>query len=266
MAKIYLKSAYRSVGIHPSQYQFAGLQWHFEGQSAPTYMVDTRLMFGASQAVGIFHRLSNSIVRMVKRRKLIGNVVNYLDDFLVIAPTKYQCQLLMDEVLKLIVSLGFDINWQKVVYPAQVVTFLGIEINSVTSYLSIPASKLAEIKSKLLLWVGKKSTTKHELQSLAGTIAWGAKCIRAVRPILRNIIDLYKGLKLPSHHVHLPSCIKSDVLFFLSGVQSLMACPLLIIKGHSLLPLYALMPFCSLGLLIITLTLCMLTGISMLPA
>ena len=66
MAKIDLKSAYRSVGIHPSQYQFAGLQWQFEGQYAPTYMVDTRLMFGASQAVGIFHRLSNSIVHMVK--------------------------------------------------------------------------------------------------------------------------------------------------------------------------------------------------------
>ena len=130
---------------------------------------------------------------------------------MVIAPTEYQCQQLMNEMLGLIVSLGFDVNWQKVVYPAQVVTFLGIQINSVTSYLSIPASKLAEIKSKLLLWVGKESATKRELQSLAGTIAWGAKCIRAVRPILRSLIDLYKGLKLPSHHVRLPSCIKSDV-------------------------------------------------------
>ena len=49
---------------------------------------------------------------------------------------------------------------------------------------------------------------------MAGTVAWGAKCIRAIRPILRNIIDLYKGLKSPSHHARLPSCIKSDVLFF----------------------------------------------------
>ena len=171
MAKIDLKSVHRSVGIYPSQYLFAGLQWHFEGQSAPTYMVDTRLMFGASQAVGIFHRLSNSIVRMVKRRNIKCEVVNYLDDFLLIASTKHQCQVLMDEVLKLIVSLGFDINKQKLVYPAQVVTFLGIEINSVTLNLAIP------LQSKLSTWMGKKSATKRELQSLAGTIAWGAKCI-----------------------------------------------------------------------------------------
>ena len=49
MAKIDLKSAYRSVLIHPSQYHLTGLKWEFEGEKC--YMIDTRLPFGARLSV-----------------------------------------------------------------------------------------------------------------------------------------------------------------------------------------------------------------------
>ena len=45
---------YRHVGLHPSQYKFTGMQWHFEGDSKPTYMYDTRLPFGASGVRRLF--------------------------------------------------------------------------------------------------------------------------------------------------------------------------------------------------------------------
>ena len=77
MAKLDLKSAYRYVGIRPSHYALAGLQWTFAGHTIPTYMVDTRLMFGASQAVGIFHRISNALVRMIQSQITVGRVINY---------------------------------------------------------------------------------------------------------------------------------------------------------------------------------------------
>ena len=43
LAKIDLKSAYRSVSIHPSNYKYTGLKWHFKGDSKVTmvtYMYD----------------------------------------------------------------------------------------------------------------------------------------------------------------------------------------------------------------------------------
>ena len=97
--------------------------------------------------------------------------------------------------------------------------------NSVTLNLAVPVKTLSEIQSKLSTWMGKKSATKRELQSLAGTIAWGAKCIRAIRPILRNVINLYKGLKSPNHHARLPSCIKSDILFLIELCKKLNGVP-----------------------------------------
>ena len=214
MAKVDLKSAYRSVGIHPSQYVITGLQWQFEGTKSPVYLFDSRLMFGAAQAVGIFHRLSNSVVRMLERRKLPGKIVNYLDDFLVISPSLEECQYVTNVLLELLMELGFDINWEKVTTPSTVTTFLGIEIDSVDMFMYIPPEKLAQIKQKSLSWLTKCKATKRELQSLAGLLSWGAKCAKPLRPVLRSIINLYKGLKASWHHIRISAAVKYDVQCF----------------------------------------------------
>ena len=77
--KIDLQTAYRSVGLHPSQYRYTGLKWLFAGDTEPTYMYDARLPFGAKLSVGIFHRLSQAVCRMASRRNI--KCIGYLDDF-----------------------------------------------------------------------------------------------------------------------------------------------------------------------------------------
>ena len=219
MAKIDLKAAYRSVGINPNHYPLTGLQWTFEGDENPSYLVDTRLMFGASQAVEIFHRISNAVVRMAQKRLPQAKIVNYLDDFLIIAPTYQECNLVMESLLDLVQSLGFEVSWPKVVKPTTIITFLGIQINSEQLKLFIPKSKLHEIKGKVRKWLLKRKATKRELQSLAGSIAWAAKCVKAVRPILRNIIDLFKSLRNANHNIRLPAVLKSDVRYLLQWCE-----------------------------------------------
>ena len=68
MAKLDIRHVYRSVPIHQSNFLSTGLKWRFKGQSSFTYLYDTKLLFGAKSAQGIFHRLSQSIRRMMKRR------------------------------------------------------------------------------------------------------------------------------------------------------------------------------------------------------
>ena len=53
MAKIDLASAYRHGPIHPSDYTAMGIKWKFRDSKKYTYMVDTRLPFGASKSVFI---------------------------------------------------------------------------------------------------------------------------------------------------------------------------------------------------------------------
>ena len=68
LGKIDLPHAYRSVPIHPSNYEAMELKWIFEGDVLPTYLTDTRLCFGGRRSPGIFHRLMQSVHRMMYRR------------------------------------------------------------------------------------------------------------------------------------------------------------------------------------------------------
>ena len=66
----------------------------------------------------------------------------YLDDLLIVAPTKEDCQRAMEICIKLLRELGFAIAWDKVVVPTTCLTFLGIEINTVPKCLCLPAQKV----------------------------------------------------------------------------------------------------------------------------
>ena len=112
MAKIDLSSAYRSVPIHPSCYQLMGLSWQFENDTSPTFLMDTRLCFGASKAPEIFQRLSNCITRFMKRKGF--KVISYLDDYLVIDSDEGRCREAHAFLIETLQKLGFIINWKKV--------------------------------------------------------------------------------------------------------------------------------------------------------
>ncbi|XP_068758649.1 uncharacterized protein [Montipora capricornis] len=140
MAKIDLKSVYRYVPLHPSNYQAMGLKWKFNNANSFTYLYDNKLPFGAKQSPEIFHRLTQSITRMMSRRGFF--VVAYLDDFLIISESEHDCWTAFWELITLLGRLGLTVNWNKVVYPCQRLTYLDIEIDSKRRQLRLPDHKL----------------------------------------------------------------------------------------------------------------------------
>ena len=125
MEKIDLRHAYRSVHIHPSNYQATGLKWKFSNSNHFTYFVDTRLPYGGRRAPGIFHSLTQAVKRMMAMRGY-KMIVVYLDDFLIVASSWTQCMEAYECLLELLQNLGFEISFRKVVPPTQCLTFLGV--------------------------------------------------------------------------------------------------------------------------------------------
>ena len=215
LAKVDLKSAYRSVKIHPSNYQATGLQWKFAGDTKPTYLSDTRLPFGAKLAPSIFHRLTQSVRRMMARRGYDTMVV-YLDDFLIIAPDFDSCVQALNILLRLLRRLGFRIAWKKVEGPTQRLTFLGIEINTNDLTLRLPLQKLNELLDLLLSFSAKKRASRRQLESLAGKLAWACRVIKGGRTFLRRILDQLHKLRCPSHKILLSQDFKKDIQWWLT--------------------------------------------------
>ena len=213
MAKVDLSNAYRSVRIHPSNYSATGLKWLFANEDRPRFFVDTRLPFGASRSPFIFNSITQSVRRMMAKRGF-SNVVVYLDDFLIIERTLSACNAALHTLLNLLRRLGFHVNYSKLEGPSQIVTFLGVTINSINMSLSLPQQKLTQLADQLTVFSNRKRATCNQLQSLAGKLAWASRVVRGGRTFLRRILDAIPTIRKPSHKVKLTHAFQEDITWW----------------------------------------------------
>jgi len=209
-----IESAWRWVPVFPPHRQLQRFRWMF-GEHDPSryeYFVDNRLCFGISCAPTIFNRLLNVIVRMMARRGFLA-IVNYLDDFLIIGNTctHAECQHGLTTLINLLHSLGFNIRWKKVVSPSQRVTFLGVELDSSTMSIRLPADKLDRPHALVTSFSEKVSASKRQLQSLPGSFNYACH-VHGGRTFLRRVIDCINKLRHSSHRCRLSSQFRADIL------------------------------------------------------
>jgi hypothetical protein len=137
--------------------------------------------------------------------------ISYLDDFMIIAASKLECENALCCLIELVESLGLVINQDKVALPAQKMTFLGIYIDCVERTLALPHDKLVKLKAYLEGWSGKLKATKREVQCLVGKLNWAAKVVRGGRTFLRNLINLFTKVELAHHYVRLGVAARGDI-------------------------------------------------------
>ena len=207
IAKVDLRRAYRSVPVHPTNFPALGLKWRFNDDRRSTYLIDTRLPFGARSAPGIFHRITQSVRRMMLKKGISGVVV-YLDDFLVVGRTLQECQHAFDTLCTLLLELGFTISPTKLVPPCQKLTFLGVDIDTTLLTLSLSEKKLQDLKELLDSFRSRVRASKRQLQQLAGRLNWACKVVYGGRTFLRRILDLMSSLASQSS-----KCILSEEFF-----------------------------------------------------
>ena len=229
MAKVDISSAYRHVPISRHSQRVTGLKWQFGTKTV--FLKDTKLCFGARLAPGVFHRLSQAVKRMLKRKGLSATVV-YLDDFFIKANNFHECLEALNMVINLLRKLGFHINWKKVTDPCTKIVFLGIEIDSLNMCLRLPDDKLYQIRDELLLFHTRKRASKKQLQSLAGKLNFCASVVFGGRVFLRRIIDSINLLKAENHKMKLTEGIRADISWWQSFMSTFNGKSMLLDRQH----------------------------------
>lgn len=211
MAKVDIRAAYRHVSIHPSSQRATGLAWQVNGKTV--YYVDTKLPFGAKASPTIFHRLSQSVKRMMIR-KGHEHIVAYQDDFLVMGSTYQECYDIWMALQTLLEDLGFKLSIEKLIKPTTCITFLGIEIDSKNMCVRLPLDKLDNIRTIVGQFLGMKRATKRQLQQLAGKLNFASRAVRGGRIFLRRILDSITKLKHQHHKTRVRGALRDDILWW----------------------------------------------------
>lgn len=224
LAKVDLSNAFRSVKVNPQCHTYTGLKWYFRGDcnstsNHPTYMVDTRLPFGARRSPYIFNKLTQAVCDMMAAKGFPGCKA-YLDDFIVIQPSESECRQALTLLMQLLRKLGFAINYSKVEGPVQRIVFLGITLDTNKMTVSLPDEKLKDLYNNLNAVNIRNKVTKRELQCLTGRLNFATQCIYGGRFFLRRLNDAIAKLSKPHHRTRITLEMRKDISWwrkFLEG-------------------------------------------------
>jgi len=121
-------------------------------------------------------------------------VDHYVDDFFLADRIESESTEHLADTLGLFDRLGVPIAHDKTVGPTRLLTYLGVELDSVALTMRLSDEKLAQFRLLLTIWSRKTHANVQELQSLTGKLNWACGVVRPGRSFLRRIIDHTKSI------------------------------------------------------------------------
>ena len=176
IAKSDMLSAFRNLGIRPSQFCYLVMKARSPLDRKWYYIVDKCLPFGASISCSHFQRVSNAIAFIVARVNK-HNSINYLDDYLFGAYIRALCDAQVQAFLDICDQICFPVSLEKTFWATTLLSFLGLLIDTVHQYMCIPVDKVQRAISLVDEMISCKKTTVLKLQRLCRFLNFLCRCI-----------------------------------------------------------------------------------------
>ena len=189
MAKTDVRSAFRIVPVHLSDYPLLGFQWKEK------WYYDKTLPMGCSSSCQIFEDLSTAMEWVAKNKLQIPNIKHILDDFLIIEKSLDTCSAKLNRFLQFCHELGVPMAEEKTVSPAHVLTFAGSELDCLKHEARLPQDKVEKCGEVVIQFLSHKKVMLKELQSLIGLLNFACSIIKPGRLFLRRLINLTMGVQ-----------------------------------------------------------------------
>jgi hypothetical protein len=214
LAKVDWKSAFRQIAVCRDDWPLLGLQWRGH------LFVRLVLPFGARSSPARFTQFAQAFAGMLRRfgggpHRL--HVMYYLDDFLLAGADASECAAAVRAMDELARRLGVTLHPKKRDGPAQVLTFLGIELDTLQMRMRLPAEKKDKVRGACaaLLQAADGAASLHQLQSLVGLLLHASRVVQPGRLMTRRLIEVMRDMlrrhARPHERVQLPSDAQEDL-------------------------------------------------------
>ena len=204
--KIDLQRAYKQAYICPGDFWL--MSFSFEDM---VYM-DCTLSMGSRSSAKCCQRISNLVIFIYINDGFFA--INYLDDFGGV-DSEQRAWTAYTHLRNVLSSCGLQEAVDKSCPPTTCMTFLGIEVNTLTLTISIPADKLQEILEVLAQWNDKVEASLKQVQKLAGLLNFACKCVRSGRIYLSRILNFLRSFNNKNEVKRVPRATLLDVKWWM---------------------------------------------------
>jgi hypothetical protein len=209
-----IQDAFKIIPIHPKDHHKLGFKFNNK------FYYDITLPMGAGSACQIFESFSTALQAIYDYHAVQGGLsIHYLDDFFFI-DLNYQYSLQNSRIFdQICFDIGVPQAPHKKTLPAHKTEFLGIMLNSLLWFASLPRAKLSVYVAHLRELTTHKSVTQKELQSVIGQLSFAATVVPA-RAFLRRLISKIHTVTNPSYHIKISAGMLKDIYMWLGFFQS----------------------------------------------
>ena len=211
VAKSDMKSAFRNLGIKRNQWNLLILMAKNPLDGQIYYFIDKCLPFGAAISCSHFQRVSDAIAFLATHRSKGKIPINYLDDYFFAALMKSACNWQVQNFLDICQEIKFPVSMEKTFWGTNMLTFLGLLIDTIRQLVCIPADKVKRAQELIQVILPKKKTTVKELQKLCGFLNFLCKCIVPGRAFTRRLYANFNSRMKPHYHLNVTREMKSDL-------------------------------------------------------
>ena len=205
LAKADVKAAYRNVPVHPRDRWLLGMKW--EGVT----FVDGTLPFGLRSAPLLFTAVGDALEWVATKEGAVW-LRHYVDDFVAVGRKgTEECRRAMDVFKETCQRLGMPLDESKEEGPSEVLTFLGLEIDTVRMEVRLPQEKLSQMRALLKRWRGMRSCKRRDLESLVGSLNHACRAVRPGRAFKRRLQDVMTTVKRDGRRVRLNAAARADI-------------------------------------------------------
>ena len=205
LAKTDIKSAFRIVPVHPSNYHLLGFTWRGK------YYYDRVLPMGCSSSCSIFESFSTGLEWIIRQRVKNVAVLHILDDFLFIGESFEDCGFALKEFERICFELGVPLAPEKTLGPLRAMQFAGIYLDSEDMSASLPIDKITKFLGYLDSVISSKSATLKQIQSVTGMLNFACSVVEPARAFSRRLYDLTLGIKQPHHRIRITKSVREDL-------------------------------------------------------
>ena len=215
LSKIDLKDAFRLIPVRPADWNLLGIHWK------QNFYIDTCLPFGLRSAPYLFNRFSDALHWILQHNYGVEHLLHHLDDFFTAGPANSDiCDSNLLAMLTLCKTLNAPIKPSKVEGPTTSLTFLGIQLDTISMEANITDERKQSLLQELTVLHGRHKCTKRELLSLIGKLSFSCKILPAGRIFLRRLIDLTTTVKHLHHHIRITTNARLDMQWWLDFLPS----------------------------------------------
>jgi hypothetical protein len=210
--KLDLSNCFLSFPLHPDVQQY--FVFEFEGQ---LYQF-VRMPFGLSTAPLVCTQLLSVVAFVLTQRG--AHFIRYLDDFLFVAPTQAQLAATLQTAQQVFADFGLLVNPDKTEGPSQRITFLGIQLDSLSQTLSCTAQRVSELHSLLQPLRSQRIIRRRHLESVLGKLSFAAQVLPGARPFMRRMLDAIKRCRKRSTPVRIDAGFRADVRYWIQHLST----------------------------------------------